>query len=46
MSNLNSSTWAGAAFRGLLHTPLFDAVVKIGSTPRIQQTTARMLANL
>jgi len=37
---------AGAAFRGLLHTPLFDLAVRIGSTPRMQQATARMLASL
>jgi len=40
------SFWAGAAFRGLLHTPLFDLVVGIGSRPRMQQATARMLASL
>jgi geranylgeranyl reductase family protein len=40
------SFWAGAAFRGLLHTPLFDAAIKLGSRPRMQQATARMLANL
>jgi len=40
------SFFAGAAFRGLLHTPLFDAMVKIGSRPRMQQATARMLASL
>jgi geranylgeranyl reductase family protein len=40
------SFWAAAAFRGLLHTPIFDLAVKIGSRPRMQQATARMLANL
>lgn len=40
------SFWAGAAFRGLLHTPLFDAAVKIASAPRMQRATARMLASL
>jgi len=37
---------AGAAFRGLLRTPLFDAAVKIGSLPPMQRATARMLAGL
>jgi flavin-dependent dehydrogenase len=41
-----ASFWAGGAFRGLLHTPLFDAAVKIGSRPRMQQATARVLASL
>jgi geranylgeranyl reductase family protein len=40
------SFWAGGAFRGLLRTPLFDAAVKIGSAPRLQQATARVLAGL
>ena len=40
------SFWAGAAFHGLLHTPLFDAAVKVGSVPRMQRATTRMLASL
>ena len=40
------SFWAGAVFRGLLRTPLFDTAVRIASRPRMQQATARMLANL
>ncbi len=28
---------AGAAFRGLLRTPLFDAAVKLGSAPRLRR---------
>jgi hypothetical protein len=46
MRRFTSSFLAGAAFRRLLHTPLFDAAVKLGSRPRMQQATARMLANL
>ncbi|HXV37774.1 MAG TPA: NAD(P)/FAD-dependent oxidoreductase [Myxococcota bacterium] len=40
------SFWAGAAFRGVVRTPLFDAVVKLGSTPQLQRATGRALASL
>jgi geranylgeranyl reductase family protein len=40
------SFWAGGAFRGLLHTPIFDAAIRLGSTPRMRQATARMLARI
>jgi geranylgeranyl reductase family protein len=39
------SFWAGKAFRGLLHTPLLDWIVKASSIPSVQRTTARLLAH-
>lgn len=39
------SFWAGKAFRGLLHTPLLDWIVKASSMPAVQRTTARLLAH-
>lgn len=40
------SFWAGGLFRGLLHTPLLDYVVKAGNSPRVKAATARMLAHM
>lgn len=39
------SFWAGRAFRGLLHTPLLDWIVRASSLPAVQRTTARLLAH-
>jgi geranylgeranyl reductase family protein len=40
------SFWAGGFFRGVLHTPFLDYVVRATNSPRIQAATARMLAHL
>jgi flavin-dependent dehydrogenase len=40
------SFWAGGFFRGALHTPVLDMIVKASGFPRVQATTARLLAHL
>jgi menaquinone-9 beta-reductase len=40
------SFWAGGLARGVLRTPLLDAVVKASNAPRVQAVTARVLAHL
>jgi geranylgeranyl reductase family protein len=40
------SFWVGGLFRGLLHTPFLDVVIKTGNMPRIKSATARLLAHM
>lgn len=40
------SFWAGGLARGLLRTPLLDAVVRAGNAPKVKAATARALAHL
>lgn len=40
------SFWAGGLFRGVLHTPALDYVVKATNMPRLQAATAKVLAHM
>lgn len=40
------SFWVGGLFRGVLHTPFLDYVVKATHLPRVQAATAKVLAHM
>lgn len=40
------SFWLGGLFRGVLHTPFLDYVVKATHLPRVQAATAKVLAHM